>query len=338
VVATSLCQSTGRYPLPHGIYIAVDLSVAVASQTPFFGRAVKERVGVAFFAAEGSEQIGNRLRASADARRVKVDNLPIAWRGDAPLLRNARDVNALVIELQQMNNFMRARYDVRLGVVILDTVVAIFDMDDEDDNSEVARAIRLMRKIGAGFGGLMIPVHHYGKTAATGLRGGSGWRAGADVVMSVIAHRKELTGEVTGRELAQAKARDGVEGPIASFALTFSELGTDEDGDPFGTCVVVPSESGKSTRKAIRLSEIQQAGLRYLHECVADFGQISPSIDLHIPVGVKVVTLVEWRERLEKVGVVNREGNPREQFKRICVKLQNVGAIGIWEDFVWAVT
>lgn len=46
-------------------FIAVDLSVALASQTTFFGRAVKERVGVAFIAAEGGGQIGNRLRASA---------------------------------------------------------------------------------------------------------------------------------------------------------------------------------------------------------------------------------------------------------------------------------
>jgi RecA-family ATPase len=126
-------------------FIAVDLSVALASQTPFFGRAVKERVGVAFIAAEGGGQIGNRLRASADARGVEVENLPIAWRGDAPLLRNASDVNAVTVQLQQMNTFIRARYGVRLGVAVLDTVAASFDFEDEDKNSEVARAIRHMR-------------------------------------------------------------------------------------------------------------------------------------------------------------------------------------------------
>ena len=207
-------------------FIAVDLSVALASQTPFFGRAVKERVGVAFFAAEGAEQIGNRLRAAADARGVTVDNLPIVWRGDTPVIENANDVNAVTVQLKQMNTLIRARYGVRLGAAVLDTVAASFDLENEDKNSEVARAIRQTRWIGAGFEGLMIPVHHYGKTAATGLRGGSGWRAGADVVLSVIADRKELTGEVTGRELAVAKARDGIEGPIAPFALTFVSLGS----------------------------------------------------------------------------------------------------------------
>jgi hypothetical protein len=53
---------------------------------------------------------------------------------------------------------------------------------------------------------------------------------------------------------------------------------------------------------------------------------------------VKGVTLTEWRDRLEKVRVINPDGNPREQFKRIHVTLLNAGAIGIWEEFAWAVT
>jgi len=170
------------------------------------------------------------------------------------------------------------------------------------------------------------------------LIGGSGWRAGADVVLSVIADRKELTGEVTGRELAVAKARDGIEGPIAPFTLKFAELGIAEDGDPFGTCVVAPSDGGRPPKKEMNLSGVPRAGLRYLHECVADVGRPPPSTSPYIPPGVKGVTLSEWRHRLEKVGVINSEGNPREQFRRIRVKLLSGGFIGIWEEFAWAVT
>jgi hypothetical protein len=143
---------------------------------------------------------------------------------------------------------------VRLGVAILDTVAATFDMEDEDSNSEVAKAIKKMRELGDKFKGLIIPIHHYGKTATTGLRGASAWRAGADVVLSVVADRKEQTGEITGRELALAKARDGIEGPIAPFALTFAELGLDEDDEPFGTCIVEPrfGEPSLSAQKKAR--------------------------------------------------------------------------------------
>jgi hypothetical protein len=219
-------------------FIEVDLAVALASQTPFFNRKVNERVGVAIVAAEGGEQMGNRLRAAAHARGQDVKHLPIAWKGDAPLLKSAKDVDALGRTLLELSGYLRAVHGVRLGAAFLDTVAAALDLEDEDKNSEVAKAIRKMRQLSALFGGLLIPLHHYGKTAVTGLRGGSAWRAGADVVLSVIAERKELTGEIAGRELALAKARDGIEGPIAPFALKPVELGIDHDGDPFGTCIV----------------------------------------------------------------------------------------------------
>src|SRR5208337_5237287 len=90
------------------------------------------------------------------------------------------------------------------------------------------------------------PVHHYGKSDAAGLRGGSLWRGGADVVLSVIADRNELTGKVAGRELALAKARDGFEGPIAPFTLRRHDLGTDDDGELFGTLIVEPGQPGGS--------------------------------------------------------------------------------------------
>jgi hypothetical protein len=221
-------------------FIAADLAVALGSATPFFDRRINERIGVGIIAAEGAAQMGNRLQAAARARGVKIEDLPIAWKGDAPLLNTAKDVDRLGDQLAELGAFISARYGMRLGAAMLDTVAATFDLEDEDKNSEVARAIRKMRRLGARLGGLIVPIHHYGKSATTGLRGGSAWRAGADVVISVIANRDELTGKVTGRELALAKARDGIEGPIAPFALTFTELGTDPDGDPFGTCIVEP--------------------------------------------------------------------------------------------------
>jgi hypothetical protein len=79
------------------------------------------------------------------------------------------------------------------------------------------------------------------------------------------------------------------------------------------------------------------AGLRALHECIADSVVTTP-VDEHVPAGAKGVTFSVWRERLEKTRVINREGNPRQEFHRIHVTLKNAGAIGIWEDFVWPVT
>jgi AAA domain len=119
-------------------FIADDLAVALGSASPFFGRVVKERVGVAIIAAEGVEQAGNRLTAAALARGLDINDLPIAWRGGLPL-KSAADVDKLGKQLHEIEKEIREQYGVRLGVSILDTVAATLDMEDEDSNSEVAK-------------------------------------------------------------------------------------------------------------------------------------------------------------------------------------------------------
>jgi hypothetical protein len=97
-----------------------------------------------------------------------------------------------------------------------------------------------MRSIGDSIGAVLIPIHHYGKDAGTGLRGASAWRGAADVTISVTADINQLTGTVNNRELALAKARDGEQGPIAPFILEWVKLGVDDDGEDFGSCIVKP--------------------------------------------------------------------------------------------------
>ena len=145
---------------------AIDLASGLGD--PFFGRIVKERVGVAIIAAEGTEQTGNRLTAAAQAQGLDIRGLPIAWRGGAPL-KSAADVDLIGKQLHELGTHIQQQYGVRLGVAILDTVAATFDMEDEDSNSEVAKAIKKMRDLGDKFEGLVIPIHHYGKTATTGF-------------------------------------------------------------------------------------------------------------------------------------------------------------------------
>jgi AAA domain len=135
---------------------------------------------------------------------------------------------------------MLRTFKLRLGVVIIDTVAAAFDLDDEDDNSEAAKVIRKMRAISDVTDTLVVPVHHYGKSPKTGLRGASGWRAGCDAVISCIADRDEISGVVSGHELALAKSRQHQEGPVAPFELAFESLGVDPDGDEFGSLYVIP--------------------------------------------------------------------------------------------------
>ena len=63
----------------------------------------------------------------------------------------------------------------------------MFDLQEEADNAEAARVCKVMRRLGEATGATIVPIYHYGKNAAVGLRGASAWRANADFVLSVLA-------------------------------------------------------------------------------------------------------------------------------------------------------
>lgn len=223
-------------------FLAIDLAVSLASGEPFFGYKVKERVGVAIFAPEGASTIPLRLHVARN-EKAQGELLPIAWLGAVPNLSDRRELPRIIAGLKALDARMRETHGVRLGAVILDTLAASFDLDDEDDNSEAAKTIRVMKTLGSAVGAVMIPVHHYGKGQETGLRGASGWRAGCDSVLSVLADRNQITGKVANRSLALAKSRVGEEGAIAPFELCFVKVDVDEDGDDYGACYVAPLQA-----------------------------------------------------------------------------------------------
>jgi hypothetical protein len=274
-------------------FIECHLANSLGSEQPFFGHAVKERVGFAIVTKEGADHIGNRLTADAQVRGLDIKNLPIAWRGDIPAIKTSEDVERVSKELLELGDLIKARFGVRCGASAFDTVAANFDMEDENSNAEVAKVIRQLRDFETKTKGLVIPVHHYGKQDAAGLRGGSLWRGGADVVLSVIANRDEVTGKVSGRALALAKARDGLEGPIAPFELKSHDLGIDDDGDPFCTLVVVPGEPGQSIVRSKR-PKAEARSVLALREAVTEATDAAGK-DIHVLNDGPLVRAVEVR-------------------------------------------
>ncbi|MDP3552642.1 AAA family ATPase [Methylocystis sp.] len=237
-------------------FIAVDLAVSLASGEPFFGHKVVERVGAAIFAAEGASTIASRVTVARN-HKARGEILPIAWLGAVPNLADGREVKAMVQRLRAVDARFRANHGVRLGAVICDTLAASFSLDDENNNSEAAKAIRSMKIMGDALGVVMLPIHHFGKAAETGLRGASAWRAGCDTVLSVLADRDQTTGACSNRRLALTKSRVGEEGWVAPFHLCFVGLGEDDDGEAYGACYV---EQGRSDDDTSIISKPKEKG------------------------------------------------------------------------------
>ena len=235
-------------------FVAIDLAVALCTGQSFFGRRIRERVGVLFIAGEGAETIQPRLTIARMARSVDR-TLPIAWAPTFPDFTRVEEVRGFMQELKVLKAYMQDTHGVRLGAIVVDTLAAVFALQDENDNSEAAKVIRALKVIGEALDVLLIPIHHYGKGAETGLRGASAWRAGCDAVLSITADRNQLTGVVSGHSLWLAKSRVGEEGPVGAFGLRTMLLGVDEDGDELTSCYVVPEVTAKQTVAARREAE-----------------------------------------------------------------------------------
>jgi hypothetical protein len=325
-------------------FIKIYKSICLATELPYFGHKIVEPVGTIFVAAEGRATLPNRF-AAALAKEAVTKKLPIAWLKQLPDFSSLDGIKTLVKQLKAMDERFRGEFGVRLGMVPIDTVAASFSMKDEDDNSEATKVCNVMRSIGDEVGALMAPVHHYGKNPESGLRGASAWRGSADIIEGVLADLDPLTGRALSRELVCAKARDGEQGPLSPFELQFLKLGVDADGEPYGSCCVVPIAGQSRFEKAATLSKSQRAIQDAIAEALDRHGKvITPRAGMAT---VKAVKVTDVREEFDRRYVVD-ESDPakasnakRMAFKRALDHLSpsQFGA-GSAEatDWLWRIT
>jgi hypothetical protein len=229
-------------------FLAVDLALAIATGegASFFGKPVRRRAGVAIIAAEGAAGMPSRIEA-ARGHRNAAKGLPIAFAASSGDLMQAGAIESLIAQLRDVGLRFEAEGS-RLGVVIIDTLAAAFGLKDENSNAEAAQVMRALQSVATELNVIVIAVHHYGKSAETGLRGASAFRAGADFSIAVHAER-DGEGNVRNRRAAIEKSRDGVEGPIGGFDLGWTALGIDDAGEAFGSCFIEPNNRKPNARK-----------------------------------------------------------------------------------------
>jgi AAA domain-containing protein/primase-like protein/DNA primase RepB-like protein len=216
-------------------YIAVGMAVSLATGESFFGRTVNEKVGTLIIAAEGREDMQARIAAAKKHANIEGD-LPIVWM-PVPTFGDE-----FLKDLDRVNTWMKAKHNVRLGAIVVDTVSASFSLKEEDNNAEAAKVCKVLRRLGEHINAVMVPVHHFGKDKERGLRGASAWGFNADMALAVDADIQP-DGSVTGRSLAVTKDRGGVQGPVSAFDLVTIELATAE-GEVFNNRAVLPTEAG----------------------------------------------------------------------------------------------
>jgi hypothetical protein len=213
-------------------FIAVMMLTCIATDNLFFGRNVYEKVGVLYVCGEGESHIEARLAACRRALNIPDNKLPaVYWTDKPPALDTNIQVDEYVKKLKELDVKCRKQFGIRLGLVCFDTAAACFELKKEEDNAEINRVCKRLKRLGKGYGGSVVPLHQMGKEISAGPRGASAWIDNSQFIQAVIANIDPISGAAEDRrQLAIRKARDGVTGPIGTFKLEKIEIAKDDLG------------------------------------------------------------------------------------------------------------
>lgn len=205
---------------------AIGLAVCLSAGVDFLNLKSLEKIGVVYLAGEGAGGIDKR-RHTFKQRHGVQGKLPICTVKRFTMLNPHEPASIAEFEgmIRSKMDLIERTHGVRTGVVFLDTLSTCVVINDENSNSEAIRYMNTLRQIGERLGVVFIPVHHYGKDAAGGVRGASATEAMADIVFAILVERDQATGQVTNRLTAFKKSRDGQDGPYSGFELEIVNLG-----------------------------------------------------------------------------------------------------------------
>ena len=215
-------------------FVALDLCAAVAAGTPWFGRVVTAAL-VVYAALEGGH--GFRQREAAwetyHSRRLP-ERLRFVMQ---PIdLRNPNDVTELADAVIAAG--------CAGGLLVIDTLNRAASGADENSSADMGSLIDAAKALQARLSGVVQLVHHSGKDSTKGLRGHSSLHAALDAVIEVVRNDNL-------REWRIAKAKDDDDSASHRFRLNVVDIGTDEDGEPITSCVVVEDDATTESRPKI---------------------------------------------------------------------------------------
>lgn len=310
--------------------LLTEIAVHCAAQLDWRGHKAKRSCGVVIFALERADLFKRRFHVYR--QRDGHVALPIAVAdavvdilhpsAPAQIARTIKDIEI--------------RLGCEVGLLVIDTYAKSIAAGggDEDKAKDQNRAAVNLRALHGLLHVHIALVGHTGKDESRGARGSNAHLGDVDLMV-------QISGDGPIKLATITKGNDTPERDLATYRLESYELGRDEDGDPITTSVLSREtefdQAQTRSRKKVKLPDVPKAALGALREAIADGPATAPT-DEHVPAGVNGVTMRQWRERLTQHSIINSEGNPSEQFKRIHVRLKNEGLIGIWEDFVWFIT
>jgi hypothetical protein len=295
-----------------------DLLMHVALGRDYRSHRVRQGA-VVYLALEGGHGFAKRVEAWRKRHLADDPGAVPFWLLDAPV-----DV---IADRDRLISAVKAQLgEVKPAVVVIDTLNRGLN-GSENEPKYMARFIQASDTIRNAFGCVVIIVHHCG-IEGTRPRGHTSLAGAADAQIAVARGTATDTITVTVEWM-----KDDEPGEPLTCRLERVELGTDDEGEPITSCIVVETDNA-AAGKRVKLSAMQKLARDQLKEVAIEMGVRSGG-SKHIPPGVTVVPKEVWRKYFYNKHPSDDPDNKRKAFVRAVEKLQELQLVGLWEDQAW---
>ena len=170
--------------------VAIELCAAMAMNRDAIGGQWKNvssgPIGCLYINGESNEI--NKDRVQAQILRGTLSE-------DAPFLMCGMPTDERSFEeiFKAAKYQMRQTFNRELKICVVDTFASVYELESENENAAISKIIREMKIIAKRMGMMIIIVHHAGKNAALGARGGSAF--GCDAEFQIDCAKNEREGQ-----------------------------------------------------------------------------------------------------------------------------------------------
>jgi RecA-family ATPase len=232
-------------------FLAILLGACLSIGKPFFTKRVKQ-VGTVYVAAEAAATVPERLNAVRNGvvepllaySPAKMDNfdfhkLPISVIESVPDLVTEEGRQQLIAAIRETAMEMEERHGLPLRLVIIDTLLAAFGLDDWNSPSDTSDVMKVLAFIAQECDVAVVGVHHHGKDRSRGATGSYALTAAADFIISAFRDADD-SGDSKRRWVALTKSRRGATGWQCEFELVSLQVDLDEVGEAVYSAYVFP--------------------------------------------------------------------------------------------------
>ena len=253
-----------------------------------------------------------------------------------------KGVEAIVIHAKQLMEVNAAH----TCLIVIDTLSKATVGNDEQSNGDMNAFLRdRAEKIARTLNAAVVFVHHSGKDASKGARGGSALIGGVE--LSIRLDR--LDPDAPERTVFFEKVKDGAAGMTFGFRLRNVSVGVDDEGDNMPTCIVVWDEPGAGKAALKPDAPLPAQAKKAFEQLLRLFNGKSkvvqvPAAELDLtgsPLGyvVPVVRKTDWQAKCRAANLTI-SGDAKAEgvaFARAMDKLSSAYKIGCFGEWVWLI-